>query len=188
MFPRGVCMRENIGGAAREDLRLDCRRISWEETMAPTTGKVEETSRRGSPSLLEERTQLARVLLIDDDPLVLGMLEKLFTRAGYEVAAAADGEDALRLQKENPADVVICDILMPKKEGFETITELRESYPDIKIVAISGGGRNEPQGYLKFAMSFGADRALTKPMDVNALLDIVRELLEGPSPAEDEAT
>lgn len=72
---------------------------------------------------------------------------------------------------------------MPGKEGFETIREMRRMTPTVKIIAISGGGRNEPQTYLRFATTFGADRAFAKPLDLGQLLTAINELLGSTAPA-----
>ncbi len=123
---------------------------------------------------------MARILIIDDEPVIVQMLQRFFERNGFEVISAADGAAGLDLQRRTPADVVITDILMPGKEGFETIREMRRMNPAIKIIAISGGGRNEPQTYLRFATTFGADRAFAKPLDLGQLLTSITELLGGP--------
>jgi CheY-like chemotaxis protein len=117
------------------------------------------------------------VLLVDDHDQVRKLLETVFTRAGYEVISAPDGDDALELLRENRPDLVVTDILMPKMEGYETIIEIRRVYPDIKIIAMSGGGRNTPDSYLGFAKDFGADAVFTKPIDMRRLLETVEQLL-----------
>ena len=126
---------------------------------------------------------MARILIIDDESVIVQMLQRFLERNGYEVISASDGAAGLDLQRRSPADLVITDILMPGKEGFETIRELRRTSPTVKIVAISGGGRNEPQTYLRFATTFGADRAFAKPLDLGQLLTAVTELLGNTNPA-----
>lgn len=126
---------------------------------------------------------MARILIIDDEPVIVQMLQRFFERNGFEVSSASDGAAGLDMQRRAPADLVITDILMPGKEGFETIREMRRMSPAVKIVAISGGGRNEPQTYLRFATTFGADRAFAKPLDLGQLLTAINELLASPDPA-----
>lgn len=121
-----------------------------------------------------------RILVVDDHEQVLKLLEAVFLRAGFDVMAAPDGDEALELQRANPADVVVTDILMPKKEGYETIRDLRRDFPNLKIIAMSGGGRNTPDQYLDFAMSFGADAVFSKPIDMDSLLETVEQLLDAP--------
>jgi DNA-binding response OmpR family regulator len=125
---------------------------------------------------------MARILVIDDEPIVVQTLRRYLERHGFEVLVASDGEQGLEIQQREPADLVITDILMPGKEGFETIRDLRGMSPDVKIVAISGGGRNEPHTYLRFAQKFGADRAFSKPLDMTVLISSIRDLLGEPNP------
>jgi len=120
---------------------------------------------------------MARILVIDDEPVVTQTLRRYLERHGFEVLIASNGDEGIELHAENPADIVVTDILMPGKEGFETIHALREISPGLRIIAISGGGRNEPHTYLRFAQKFGADRAFSKPLDLSVLVSSIRELL-----------
>jgi YesN/AraC family two-component response regulator len=120
---------------------------------------------------------MKRLLIIDDDFFVRDMLERLMRKAGFDVATAENGADALKLHRSNPADLVITDIIMPEKEGLETITEFRRFFPAVKVIAISGGGRIGPANYLKMATLLGADRTFAKPVDTTQLLSSVKELL-----------
>jgi CheY-like chemotaxis protein len=114
------------------------------------------------------------ILVIDDDPAVRTLLERLLTDSGYEVFLAANGHAGLKIAEERAIDVAITDLVMPEGEGLETIPMLRAVRPEARIMAISGafGGQ-----YLKAAQLLGADCALPKPLDREALLDAVRELL-----------
>ncbi len=119
---------------------------------------------------------MTRVLVVDDDFQMREMLGVILGRKGYDVATAPDGSVAVRLQKEKPYDIVITDIIMPEKEGLETISEIRRNYPRVKIIAISGGGRNRPDGYLELAKQIGANMVLAKPFGSWEILSAVREL------------
>ena len=123
---------------------------------------------------------MKRILIIDDDFLVRDMLERLVRKACYDVETAENGFHAMRLHRENPVDLVITDIIMPEKEGLETITELRSLFPSVKIIAISGGGRIGPANYLKMAKMLGADRTFSKPFNPSELIAAVDELLAQP--------
>jgi len=94
---------------------------------------------------------MSRILIIDDDAQILKMLRQILEREKYHVTEASNGKEGLRLYRENPADLVITDIIMPEKEGIEIIIELKRDYPDVKIIAISGGGRINPEDYLDIA-------------------------------------
>jgi len=117
------------------------------------------------------------ILVIDDDELVREMLQELLRRAGYEVSACADGLSGVEFMKEDPAKLVITDIIMPEQEGVETIQILTRDFPDTKIIAISGGGQNKPENYLPLAEKFGASKTFAKPFVNQDLLDAVAELL-----------
>jgi YesN/AraC family two-component response regulator len=97
--------------------------------------------------------------------------------AGYEVVVANNGNEVISAFNERIPDLVITNIFMPEKEGLETIRELKQDFPGVKIIAISGGGEIEPNKYLKYAKQFGAMCTLTKPIERGALLEAVRECL-----------
>jgi DNA-binding response OmpR family regulator len=117
------------------------------------------------------------VLIIEDDDFVQNMLKQTFERAGYEVATASNGRVGLQLYHCKPFDVVITDLIMPEMEGLETITSLRKSNPKVQVIAISGGGRNNPEDYLELAQKLGASKTFTKPLDRDKLLAAVKELV-----------
>ena len=122
---------------------------------------------------------MAMILLIEDESQTRKMLRQMLEGDGYEVIEAPEGEIGIELYKEKQADLVITDIIMPGKEGMETIRELKRDFPDVKIIAISGGGRIDPADYLHMAKKFGAMRTLKKPFKREDLLAAVRDLLQG---------
>ena len=121
---------------------------------------------------------MARILVIDDDETILFTLRKMLEKAGHQVQEAKDGKQGIQLFRKAPADVVVTDIVMPEKEGMETIWELRQGFPEAKIIAISGGGVRSRENYLTTALKLGAHRAISKPVDMKQLLTLVQELLE----------
>lgn len=123
---------------------------------------------------------MARVLVIDDDDQIREMLRKSLELHGHEVLDAPNGKEGIELFNEKGADLVITDIIMPEKEGVETIKELRNDAPDLKIIAISGGGNLDPRLYLRLAEGSGAIRTFVKPFSLKELLNTVRELLDSP--------
>ena len=125
-----------------------------------------------------EEATMARILLIDDDDQFRTLLRKMLEKAGYnDIEEANDGRIGVKLFRQRPFDLVITDIIMPDKEGIETIIELTDDYPQIKIIAMSGGGRIGPQDYLETAKRLGASRTMAKPFNYSELIDTVRELL-----------
>jgi CheY-like chemotaxis protein len=87
---------------------------------------------------------MKRILIIDDDGQFLAMLRQMLERNGYRIVEVANGEEGIKLYRENPTDLIITDLIIPEKEGIESIIELRQDFPDVKIIAISGGGRINP--------------------------------------------
>jgi DNA-binding response OmpR family regulator len=123
---------------------------------------------------------MANIYVFDDEPSILIMIKKMLEKAGHEVDIALNGKDGMELFKNRVPDLLITDIIMPEKEGLETIFELRRKYPDLKIIAISGGGRIGPNGYLPGAKLLGADMAFQKPLDQKEFLQAVSLLLNEP--------
>jgi len=119
-----------------------------------------------------------RVLIIDDDEQIRDLLCQVMEWSGYTVMEAENGRQGMRKQRENPADLVITDLIMPEQEGLETITLLKKEFPKVKIIAVSGGGRIGPEAYLPAAQELGADRVFCKPFDVKTFVTAVRELLD----------
>ena len=121
---------------------------------------------------------MARILIIDDDDQFRTMLKTMLEKAGYnDIEEAASGSIGMKLIRQHPFDLIITDIIMPDKGGFEMITELSRDYSRIKIIAISGGGRDGPKYYLKIAKFLGASRTLAKPFKHSDLIDAVQKLL-----------
>jgi CheY-like chemotaxis protein len=118
-----------------------------------------------------------RILLVEDDSKLRRVLDLLLTGSGYVVLAAAHGGEALRILGAEPVDLVITDVIMPEKEGVETILAVRRGQPQLPIVAMSGGGFGPACNYLSFARSAGACRLLEKPFEFSELVDAVGELL-----------
>lgn len=122
---------------------------------------------------------MAKILLVEDDDLVRDMLTQVLERASHTVMCAADGEEATTyLQKERP-DIMVTDIIMPKKSGITLISEVKNRHPNLEIIAISGGGRLDPTGYLDLSESLGASVSFEKPIDNTALLMAIDLLLHG---------
>lgn len=121
---------------------------------------------------------MARILIIDDETQIRSMLRLMLERVGYEVIEAADGMEGIRQYRDNPADLIITDLIMPNKDGIGMIIELKKEFPQVKIIAMSGGGVNRPEGYLDGAKKLGATRTLTKPIDRDEMLNAVKETLK----------
>ena len=117
------------------------------------------------------------ILVIDDEKDILQLITAMLTAEDYEVISAEDGERGLELLKDfDDVEIVITDLIMPNKEGIETILEMRRLRPDIKVLAMSGGGRGGATTYLSTAKNIGASATLAKPFRKQALLDAVESL------------
>jgi len=126
---------------------------------------------------------MAVVLIIEDDDHLRSLLREVLTRAGHDVHEAANGEIGMRRFNAAPADVVVTDIIMPDKEGLETIMELRREHPNVKIIAISGGGMALDAQYLSTAKALGADLTIEKPFEPREVIEAIGGLLSGAIPA-----
>jgi CheY-like chemotaxis protein len=125
---------------------------------------------------------MSRILVIDDEEPIRQIINRGLTSVGHEVVEAEDGLEGTRLFEESDFDLVITDLIMPEKEGIETILDLKGRYPEVKILVISGGlsfgGRAvDRSGPLMDAEALGADASLAKPFDLKTLIEQVASLL-----------
>jgi len=131
---------------------------------------------------------MANILIIDDEKDIRVVLKEVLRRAGYDVTLAANGRDGLEKLAADGADMVITDVIMPGIDGVAMVQQIRETYPDMPIIVISGGGNVAPMeyepgaistsAYLASATIAGANRTLTKPFERQELLDAVRAQLD----------
>jgi DNA-binding response OmpR family regulator len=118
------------------------------------------------------------ILVVDDDKLVLAMYKFAFEDHGYRVLLADDGNAALRTLESQQVDVVFLDILMPEKEGLETLLEIKQRFPEVAVFVMSGGGTRGKHDFLTVAKKFGATGIVKKPAtpkDLIALIDALPE-------------
>ena len=129
---------------------------------------------------------MARILIIDDEPQIRSMLKLMLEREDYEVVEAPDGVEGIKVYRQNPADLIITDLIMPNKDGIGMIIDLKKEFPNVNIIAMSGGGLNKPDGYLKGAKKLGAACTLTKPIDREEMLRAVKDILKEFQPPEEQ--
>jgi len=120
---------------------------------------------------------MAKILVIDDDPECVALLQIAFEQAGYTVFSATDGMSGLKKACNDPFDLIITDVLMPEKDGLEFMIELKRHKPDVKVIAVSGGGVLHAEDCLKMAKVFGAQQVMQKPFDINRMLQVAQELI-----------
>jgi len=117
-----------------------------------------------------------KILVVEDDGLFREAIKAALLRNGHDVVLAGDGDEAVQIAFSEKFDLVITDIFMPGKEGPETIQEIREMYPEIKIIAISSDGLAGRSSFLKIAEAMGANTTLQKPFTPAQLLEKVKTL------------
>lgn len=109
------------------------------------------------------------VCVVDDDELVRAKIALDLTAAGFQTLELDDSRRLSQVLAELPVHAVVVDLVMPDKDGVELIAEIRRDWPDVRVIAISGGGRIGPDLYLQIARQMGADACLPKPVDPAAL-------------------
>ncbi|MBI1405722.1 MAG: response regulator [Caulobacter sp.] len=120
-----------------------------------------------------------RILIIDDDPLLREIASELLTTAGYDCQTAEDGRVGLARLEAGPVDLVLLDMIMPNMDGVETLTAIRDRWPDLPVAVMSAGTRAMSlQGLLRIAMGLGASEALQKPLSESTVLPVVERLLQ----------
>jgi DNA-binding response OmpR family regulator len=117
----------------------------------------------------------AVVCVIDDDELVRSTICRALKDAGFEVVEAEDGFNGLKVIEDSKARVAVIDIVMPTRAGHDVIVDASRKFPDLKILAVSGGGTAEPGEYLELALQLGAHDVLEKPF---RQAELVRKIMK----------
>lgn len=128
---------------------------------------------------------MQKILIIEDDHHILLMMKKMLDNKDFEITLASNGKEGLEIFKKNTFDLVITDIIMPEKEGLETIREMKRARSHLKIIAMSGGGKISADNYLETAKIFGASKLLEKPFTRQQLVTAVEEIM-AESPGSDQ--
>lgn len=117
-----------------------------------------------------------KILVVDDEPNIVLSLEFLMKQAGYQVRTAADGEAALAAVAADCPDLVLLDVMMPRKNGYEVCQAIRENaaYREVRIIMLTAKGRDVER---EKGLALGADDYVTKPFSTQEVVDKVRELL-----------
>jgi CheY-like chemotaxis protein len=117
-----------------------------------------------------------KVLVIDDDELVRMAVTRMLQKQGYEVLEAKNGVVGIEMFKSHQPDIILTDMLMPDKEGLETISEILQLRPNTKIIAMSGGGQSQNMSFLQLARKIGASRTISKPVKPDELFSAIKSL------------
>lgn len=120
---------------------------------------------------------MKRILIVDDEQIVLEVLRKILELEGYEVITAANGDEGIELFSQKPFDLVITDMVMPEKDGLQTILDLRKEDPDLAVIAMSGGGTISKERYLAVAGYLDGIITITKPFSMESITEAVAKLL-----------
>jgi CheY-like chemotaxis protein len=123
-----------------------------------------------------EKRPVISVLVVDDEEVIRNLFKEALEKFGYQVTVAADGDEGLRLLRANPADLVITDIFMPKKNGHTLIIDITREFPEVNIFAITGKKSIKPGWELDIATTLGAVRVFRKPTKIYSLLDAIKKL------------
>lgn len=119
-----------------------------------------------------------RILVVDDEPNIVLSLEFLMKREGYSVSTAADGDAALKTIDDKAPHLILLDINMPKRNGFDVCQQVRANpkHKDVKIIMLTAKGRDVDQ---EKGLALGADDYVTKPFSTQDVVAKVAELLSG---------
>jgi DNA-binding NtrC family response regulator len=120
---------------------------------------------------------MSSILIIDDEPLFLESLELTLQALGHDVFSASSASEAFALMAEKPPDVVVSDILMPTSDGLEVLRKIKECWPSLPVIVMSGGGKVDTDDLLSWARSFGAAGAFAKPFDIKALSATINTII-----------
>jgi CheY-like chemotaxis protein len=122
---------------------------------------------------------MVKILVVDDEPFVRDMMTAMIKPAGYDVVEAVNGAEAFNICKKEAVDLIITDIVMPEKNGIDLIMNVKKEYPDIPIIAVSGGGGITGRyDYLEIAKLVGANNILKKPFEIDELRSAVSNAIE----------
>jgi CheY-like chemotaxis protein len=118
-----------------------------------------------------------QILVVDDDTIMRETIRDILLFEGFLVTSVEGGNSAIKQISQQQFDLIVTDILMPERDGFEVINEAKKAFPDTKVIAISGGGYISPDSYLSMAQDIGADDVVSKPFDVEVFIQKVYRVL-----------
>ncbi len=120
---------------------------------------------------------MATILIIDDDPQICDLLEQVLEKEGHFVHSALNGEEGIRLYRQHLPELILLDILMPEKEGLETILDLRREFPTVMVIAMSAASESAKINLLELAQRLGAQYRMTKPFGLQTVIELVNAAL-----------
>ena len=153
--------------------------VTHTDRTVPQEGDAMTTALAGT-YLGSATPRAARILVVDDDDLVRRAVVRVLASAGYVTEEAANGREGIERYRAAPADLVLSDVYMPGTDGVEAMIRLRAEFPDIRIIAMSGGGHRVASDVLAMATRLGAQATLEKPVGGNVLLQAIQDVLGTP--------
>ncbi len=121
---------------------------------------------------------MKKILIVEDDQMFREMLRQMLEHYDYIVLEASDGVEAIKKLHQCEIDLILLDIILPEKEGIETLMEVKKNFPDVKVISMSGGSPYLMANLnLRLSRRLGADKTLAKPFEHRELLDMIEELL-----------
>lgn len=120
---------------------------------------------------------MARILVVDDDPVIRGLLRVRLEALGHRVDEAEDGEEGIEAIRRGGVDLLVSDIVMPHKGGIEALIEIRGEFPDLKTIVVTGHSPTESEAFQNVVRHFGASRVFTKPLDIDRFLEAIDEMM-----------
>ncbi|NLW13030.1 MAG: response regulator, partial [Trueperella sp.] len=121
----------------------------------------------------------AKILVVDDEPTIRELLSASLRFAGFDVATAQDGAEAIRVERDFQADLVVLDIMLPDMDGFEVLVELREREPDLPVLFLTA--KDDVQDRVR-GLEVGADDYVTKPFSLEEVVARIHAILRRTSP------
>lgn len=121
-------------------------------------------------------TNGAKILVVDDNNKFLTMLNEFLSNKGFVVDICDNGHEALKKFTDFIPDIVVTDIVMPGIDGIELLLQLRKINPDVKVIVMSGGNRGHADAYLHMADKLGANAVLSKPFELEELMQVIKNL------------
>lgn len=120
---------------------------------------------------------MATILVIDDDSQICDLLQQVLEKEGHAVYTALNGIEGISLYRQHHPELILLDILMPEKEGLETLLDLRREFPNVMTIAMSGGSERAKVNLLELAQRLGAQYRLTKPFQLQTVIELVNTAL-----------
>jgi CheY-like chemotaxis protein len=123
---------------------------------------------------MENRSEPKHILVVDDDAAVRDVIQAMLEAVGFRVSVAVNGRDALTMLGSSSYDLILTDLVMPEQEGISTIREIRQNYPNLKVIAMSGAFGGD---YLRIAGFLGAHGTIAKPLKLQTVLKTIDDVI-----------